>query len=31
MGAVAYLRKPLDEQDLQRALQRALGQKTSEG
>lgn len=31
MGAVAYLRKPLDEQDLQRALQRALGQKTCEG
>lgn len=30
MGAVAYLRKPLDEQDLQRALQRALGQKASE-
>jgi FixJ family two-component response regulator len=24
-GAVAYLRKPLDEQDLQRALQRVLG------
>ena len=31
MGAVAYLRKPLDEQDLLLALQRALGQKESEG
>jgi FixJ family two-component response regulator len=30
MGAIAYLRKPLDEQDLLLALQRALGQKTSE-
>jgi two-component system, LuxR family, response regulator FixJ len=29
-GAVAYLRKPLDEQDLLLALQRALGQKMSE-
>jgi two-component system CheB/CheR fusion protein len=26
-GAVAYLHKPLDEQDLLRALQQALGQK----
>jgi FixJ family two-component response regulator len=30
MGAVAYLRKPLDEQDLHLALQQALGQKASE-
>jgi FixJ family two-component response regulator len=30
MGVVAYLRKPLDEQDLRQALQRALGQKVSE-
>jgi FixJ family two-component response regulator len=30
MGAVAYLRKPLDEQDLLLVLQRALGQKASE-
>jgi FixJ family two-component response regulator len=30
MGAVAYLCKPLDEQDLQQALQRALGQQASE-
>jgi FixJ family two-component response regulator len=29
-GAVAYLCKPLDEQDLLPALQRALRQKTSE-
>ena len=29
-GAVAYLRKPLDEHDLLLALQRALGQKMSE-
>jgi two-component system response regulator FixJ len=29
-GAIAYLRKPLDEQDLLQALQRALGQKASE-
>lgn len=28
MGVVAYLRKPLDEQDLLSALQRVLGQKT---
>jgi FixJ family two-component response regulator len=26
-GVIAYLRKPLDEQDLLRALQQALGQK----
>jgi FixJ family two-component response regulator len=30
IGAAAYLRKPLDEQDLLLALQQALGQKTSE-
>jgi FixJ family two-component response regulator len=30
MGVVAYLRKPLDEQDLRQALQRALEQKASE-
>jgi len=30
MGVVAYLRKPLDEQDLRQALQRALEQKVSE-
>ena len=30
-GAVAYLRKPLDEQDLLQALQQALQQKASEG
>lgn len=30
MGAVAYLHKPLDEQDLLPVLLRALGQKTSE-
>ena len=29
MGAVAYLRKPLDEQDLRQSLQRALGKKAS--
>ena len=29
-GAVAYLRKPLDEQDFLQALQRALKQKASE-
>jgi FixJ family two-component response regulator len=29
LGAVAYLRKPLEEQDLLPALQRALGEKTS--
>lgn len=28
-GVIAYLRKPLDEQDLLQALQRALEQKTS--
>jgi FixJ family two-component response regulator len=28
-GAVAYLRKPLDEQDLLQALREALGQQTS--
>lgn len=27
MGVVAYLRKPLDKEDLRQALQRALGQK----
>jgi FixJ family two-component response regulator len=31
VGALAYLRKPLDEQDLLLALQRALEQQTSEG
>jgi FixJ family two-component response regulator len=30
MGAIAYLRKPLDEQELEQALQRALEQKLSE-
>jgi two-component system response regulator FixJ len=29
-GVIAYLRKPLDEQDLLRALQQALGQQASE-
>jgi FixJ family two-component response regulator len=30
LGVVAYLHKPLDEQSLLKALQRALGQKLSE-
>jgi FixJ family two-component response regulator len=30
LGVVAYLRKPLDEKDLQQALQRALEQKEPE-
>ena len=30
LGAIAYLRKPLDEQDLQKAIQRVLEQKLSE-